>query len=167
MKNPICYIDRDGVINRHYPYVGKRSLFVIDLYILNLIEFLDAKGYTFVIATNQSGIARGYYSLSDFIDLSSLLLELLPLHVNIEIRCCPHLPSSNCRSRKPMNGMVNSTVTSDDIFIGDADTDMECAALSHIPHRWQISSCPSMHSTNCFSSLKELVAWLVDSYSNY
>lgn len=163
MSSPICYIDRDGVINRHYPYVGRRSIFVIDLYIVKLLSYLQNQGYAFVIATNQSGIARGYYTLSNFVDLSYHLMDVLPPQVDVEIRCCPHGPSSNCRSRKPMNGMINSTVTPDDIFIGDADTDMECAALSLIPHRWQISSTPSLHATNCFPSLNALVAWLTNS----
>ena len=65
MKQKILYLDRDGIINKHIPYVGTLERFHWHREIFKIAEHFQAKGYFIIIVTNQSGIQRGYYSLLD------------------------------------------------------------------------------------------------------
>jgi D-glycero-D-manno-heptose 1,7-bisphosphate phosphatase len=102
-------------------------------------------GYLLVVATNQAGIARGYYSESDFNDLTEwMMAQFKEKHVSItRLYYCPYHPvfgvgAYKCDSpdRKPNPGMLlraeadlNLDLRSS-ILIGDKPSDIEagCAA---------------------------------------
>ena len=68
---PICYLDRDGIINHHLPYVGTLERFI---WYEEIIEFslnLKKYNYQYIIITNQSGIDRGYYSIENLLNCIS------------------------------------------------------------------------------------------------
>lgn len=137
MKTKLIILDRDGVINDesiHYiktpdewhPIPGS----------LEAIATLNRAGFEVVIATNQSGIARGLYDL----DMLHRIHEKLTLalgqaggHISA-IFFCPHHPDEACLCRKPQLGMfhqiqkkfprVNFSKT---FFIGDSWSDMQVA----------------------------------------
>ena len=64
MKN-IAFLDRDGIINVDHGYVHKISDFSFVEGFLELYDDLWSKHYLPVVVTNQSGVARGYYTLND------------------------------------------------------------------------------------------------------
>lgn len=136
-KNLII-LDRDGTINRDFGYTYKVS----DLFILNknidLIKKFIKVDTTVVCATNQSGIGRGYFSLSDSKLFNESLSRELKMHkVLIQaFYICPHTPDSNCLCRKPNTLMLEMAIKHSGaskartIFIGDSESDRAgCAKL--------------------------------------
>jgi len=60
------FLDRDGVINVNHGYVHMTSNFEFVEGIFDLVKFARRYEYRIIVVTNQSGIARGYYSEEDF-----------------------------------------------------------------------------------------------------
>lgn len=109
MKKAI-FLDRDGTINveKHYLYRIKDFEYIDG--VIDALQILDRLGYMLIIITNQSGIARGYYTEKDFIHLSLWMLEdLKKKKINIsQIYYCPHCLEGRvkeyvikCKCRKP------------------------------------------------------------------
>ena len=136
-----CFLDRDGIINVDYPYVGTIERFVWCPHIIDILKILKQRGYQLIMITNQSGINRGYYTYKNFIDLSFYIHdELWRNELEIEINFCRHAPEEKCRCRKPLTGMLDRyTIGIKDIFIGDKCTDMKAAESKGIPHRWLVN----------------------------
>ena len=65
-----AFLDRDGVINEDFGYVGKIEKFKFKEGIFDLLRLLQNLGFTLFVVTNQSGIARGYYTEDDFYKLT-------------------------------------------------------------------------------------------------
>ena len=133
------FLDRDGVINRNKGYVFSWDDFSFLSGSLNALQILTRLKYDIFIITNQSGIARGYYSETDVYKLHTKLLEFLMLnHVRIAgIYFCPHHPTvehphygKECKCRKPRPGMLLQAASeydfncSEAIMIGDKVTDV-------------------------------------------
>jgi D-glycero-D-manno-heptose 1,7-bisphosphate phosphatase len=59
---PALFLDRDGVINLDHGYVHRWEDFEYVPGIVELIRHFNGIGWPVVVVTNQSGIARGYYS---------------------------------------------------------------------------------------------------------
>ena len=130
------YLDRDGVINKHIPYVGTFERFFWHEEIIDITRLFAKKNYKIIIVTNQSGIERRYYSLFDFYSLSQYIIdEFKKNNIDIEIRACPHLPERNCFYRKPNIGMVNDQRDENDVYIGDQKIDMITAKKANILNR--------------------------------
>lgn len=136
-------LDRDGVLNLDtgYPYLFEKMSFNT-LLLQMLIKRKDVIS-TIHIATNQSGIARGYFSEQEFIENSYKVYNYLKsfnIFLN-SIYYCPHAPLDFCKCRKPNNGMLEAIISdyhldrSHTVFFGDMATDKEAAALSNIKFR--------------------------------
>ncbi|MCC2666239.1 MAG: D-glycero-beta-D-manno-heptose,7-bisphosphate 7-phosphatase [Gammaproteobacteria bacterium] len=136
MNHPLIILDRDGVINYDSPhYIKSPDEWIPIPGSLTAIADLNRAGYRVVIATNQSGIARGLYDLETLSRIhEKLIRELATIGGYIEeIFFCPHLPSDNCDCRKPKTGMFKQIQKkyladlSNTFFIGDSLTDMQAA----------------------------------------
>jgi D-glycero-D-manno-heptose 1,7-bisphosphate phosphatase len=131
----VVFFDRDGVINKDYGYVHKIDNFDFNEGIFSLLNHLKKKGFQFCVITNQSGIGRGLYKLSDLCKLNEfMILEFKKHGIDLlDISYCPHLPKDNCSCRKPKPEMVNKLVKkyniniNDSWFIGDKTSDITCA----------------------------------------
>jgi|TARA_R110001599_G_scaffold62616_3_gene174274 D-glycero-D-manno-heptose 1,7-bisphosphate phosphatase len=144
-SNKALFLDRDGVININHGYVFRREEFdFIDGIFELALKARDA-GYIIVIVTNQSGIARNYYSEKNFRELSSWL-ENQFWQKGIKIQQtlhCPHHPkfSHNCTCRKPKTGMITKAMRrfninlKQSIMVGDSLSDMRCAQNAKIKTR--------------------------------
>ena len=75
MDKKVLFLDRDGVINFDYGYVHKAKDFVFIDGIFDLVRRANRRGYLVVVITNQAGIGRGYYSLSDFEVLCAWMMD--------------------------------------------------------------------------------------------
>jgi len=132
-----AFLDRDGVINEDYGYVGNIEKFEFKEGIFELLKFLQERGYELFIVTNQSGIARGFYSKDDFHSLMDYMInELKKRDIKItDYRFCPHHPdiTGECECRKPKPGMILSLAKEynidlkKSIMIGDSLSDIKAA----------------------------------------
>lgn len=105
----LIVLDRDGVINEDSDdYIKSPEEFIPIPGSLEAIARLTQAGWRVVVATNQSGIARGYYDLATLQRIHDKLHRLLaPLGGQIEaIFYCPHGPSDECECRKPKPGLL-------------------------------------------------------------
>ena len=132
-----AFLDRDGVINEDFGYVGKVKDFKFKEGIFELLKLLQDLGYTLFIVTNQSGIARGYYTEDDFHKLTQWMVEEFKKRgIEIkDVRFCPHHPdiTGECECRKPKPGMILDLAEKygidlkNSIMIGDSKRDIEAA----------------------------------------
>ncbi len=111
MKQKWVILDRDGVINQDSDnYIKSLDEFIFIPNSLAAITRLCQAGYRVVVATNQSGIARGYYDIATLDAMHTVLRrELEKLGGNIhDIAYCPHLPDDHCDCRKPKPGLYQT-----------------------------------------------------------
>ena len=134
--NKLVIIDRDGVINHDsQAYIKSPEEWLPIEGSLEAIAALNRGGYQVVIATNQSGIARGHYDLPMLNSIHEKLhRELLKVNGQVdEIFFCPHQPSDNCECRKPKPGLMLQIQKKYNVdlkecfFIGDSTTDIQLA----------------------------------------
>ena len=99
MKNKFILLDRDGVINVEKSYLYKIEDFEYEKNVIKGLKELRDLGYKFVIITNQSGIARGFYTEEDYLKLQDFIeKDLLKHGIKIEKSYfCPHHPNVNDR----------------------------------------------------------------------
>jgi D-glycero-D-manno-heptose 1,7-bisphosphate phosphatase len=145
-----AFLDRDGVINEDFGYVGSIDRFEFKEGIFELLKLLQDLGYELFIVTNQSGIARGYYSESDFLKLMDWVKEKLKKEkIKIkDIAFCPHHPdiTGECECRKPKPGMIldlakrYSIDLKNSIMIGDSDSDMEACKKACLKKCYKVES---------------------------
>src|SRR3990170_807304 len=108
MNKFAVFIDRDGTINEEVGYVDSFDRFNILPGVSDAIRKLNENNIPAIVITNQSGIARGYFS-SDFVNElhNSMIEELERLGCKIAgIYVCPHHPDEGCACRKPRPGML-------------------------------------------------------------
>lgn len=108
LKADLVILDRDGVINVDSPeYIKSPEEWHPIPGSLEAIALLNQKGYQVAIATNQSGLGRGLFKLSDLEAIHNRLRqELILVEGKIDaIFYCPHLPSDHCHCRKPKPGL--------------------------------------------------------------
>ena len=138
--NKAVFLDRDGTINIEKDYLYRISDFEFIDGSIDALRNLSEAGYMLVIISNQSGIARGYYSEDDYLALDEWLKDQLKSQgVTIEASYyCPHLPGApvkeydlECDCRKPGIGLFKKAARDLDLdmahsfAIGDRLRDLE------------------------------------------
>jgi len=142
VKNKAIFLDRDGVLNQE---MGDYVCRLGDFHILDNFEtlkILQDRGYLLVVATNQGGLAKGWYSENELAKMHSHLKEEYQKHgiVLTDIFYCPHHPdfTGNCDCRKPKPGLLLQGIEKYNLdpaksyFIGDRERDMEAAAAAGV-----------------------------------
>ena len=129
-------LDRDGVINRNSAtHIRSPEQWVAIPGSLEAIARLCRQDYQIVVATNQSGIARGYYSVNTLNRIHQKMLDELG-HFGGEISAlffCPHSDEQGCECRKPKPGMLLELAQrlkcnlNDVCFVGDSLCDIQAA----------------------------------------
>ncbi|WP_164823742.1 MULTISPECIES: D-glycero-beta-D-manno-heptose 1,7-bisphosphate 7-phosphatase [unclassified Pseudomonas] len=136
MAVKLLILDRDGVINHDSDaYIKSVAEWIPLPGSIEAIAQLSKAGWTVAIATNQSGIARGYYDLATLDAMHARLRELVAQQggeVGL-IVYCPHGPDEGCDCRKPKPGMLRTiaehyrTGLNGLWFVGDSLSDLEAA----------------------------------------
>ena len=129
------FLDRDGTIARDVPYCSRPEDFELLPDAAEGIKLLNEHGFKVVIVTNQSGIARGYFTEGILARIHEKMITELAEHgAHIDaIYYCPHHPDDSCECRKPKPKMVLQAVIDLDIdlsqsyIIGDSEMDVELA----------------------------------------
>ena len=119
MKKRAVFLDRDGTINVEKDYLYKISDFEFLPGVIDGLRLLQKAGYLLFIITNQSGIARGYYTVKEYNELTDWMLDSLSrqnVHVN-KVYYCPHHPDAlipefrcECNCRKPNLGLFEAAI---------------------------------------------------------
>ncbi|MFQ3176351.1 MAG: D-glycero-D-manno-heptose 1,7-bisphosphate phosphatase [Psychromonas sp.] len=141
------FLDRDGVINVDKGYVSQRDDFEFIDGVIDACKALKEKGYLLVVITNQSGIARGYFSEEQFHTLTEWMdWSLADRGVDIDgFYYCPHHAEKGigeykiaCDCRKPQSGMLISAIAdldidvSQSILVGDKVSDLQAGLAAGI-----------------------------------
>lgn len=141
----LVILDRDGVINQD----SDNFIKTVDEFIplpgsVEAIAKLKHAGYKVYIATNQSGIFRGFYDVATLNAMHEKLATLLnSYNVKIDgIEFCPHGPDDNCDCRKPKAGMYSNIANkaglsdcTDILVVGDSLRDLQAAqSINAKPH---------------------------------
>ena len=107
-SNIAVFLDRDGTLNDDSGYVRTPQTFNIFPDTGPALARLNQAGLWVIIITNQSGIARGYFSYQELHQIHEKLhMELKKIGAWIdEIFVCPHHPDDGCRCRKPQPGLL-------------------------------------------------------------
>ena len=140
-KNKAVFLDRDGVLNKELgDYVCRLEDFKILEYNFKPLKKLQDKGYLLLVATNQGGLAKGWYTEDELTKMHELLKNTYREHgVTItDIFYCPHHPDftgeCDCRTHQPgllMPGLATSNIdASQSYFIGDRERDVEAGTAA-------------------------------------
>lgn len=105
----LVILDRDGVINEDSDdYIKSPDEWIPISGSLEAIARLNRADYRVVVATNQSGIARGYFDLDTLSQIHEKMYRMLASHGGRidAVFFCPHAPEDACSCRKPQPGLL-------------------------------------------------------------
>lgn len=136
MKKPAVFLDRDGVLTVEKSYVRNLNEMEIFPYSKDAVRLIHEKGYLAIVISNQSGIARGYFTEDDL----KLMNDELMRQTDVDrIYYCPHHPEGKilefrkiCDCRKPKTGLIDKARNDFEIdmdnsyFVGDRSSDIKC-----------------------------------------
>lgn len=155
MGRAAVFLDRDGVINVEKDYVYKIDDFEFVEHSIDALKLLQDKGYALVVVTNQSGIARGYYTEEDFLKLTEWMDWCLQDRgVTLDgVYYCPHHPTEgagayrkDCDCRKPKPGLILEAAArlgidlGKSVMVGDKISDVRCGRNAGIPRCFLVRS---------------------------
>lgn len=147
LLRPAIFLDRDGVINRDHGWVGTRERFEWEDGVLAAIAHMTDSGHHVFVVTNQSGIARGFYSEADLAQLMDWVTDTIREHGGTieDWRYCPIHPDARIAryrghspDRKPEPGMILDLLKRWEIrpehcvLYGDQASDMQAAIAAGI-----------------------------------
>ena len=149
-RRKAVFLDRDGVINIDHGYLFQPEQFDFIDGVFAACHHLQQLGYLLIVVTNQSGIARGYYSEHQFALLTSWMKQQFAAHgVKIDgVYYCPHHLEKGqnpyniaCDCRKPQPGMLLQAIReygidpAQSLMLGDKAADMQAAAAAGISRK--------------------------------
>jgi D-glycero-D-manno-heptose 1,7-bisphosphate phosphatase len=146
-KKPAVFLDRDGVINYDKGYTYKIKKYKFKSGVILGLKKIIKKNYNLFLVTNQAGIAKGKFTINQFIKLQKYIKEKLNSHGVFfsDVKYCPYHPDASIKKyrknsfyRKPGNGMLKEIFKEwiinkkQSFMIGDSKTDYQCAKKSGI-----------------------------------
>lgn len=146
MKKAV-FLDRDGVMNVDNGYVSQVDDFQFIEGVIDACKKAKEKGYLLVVITNQSGIARGYFSEDQFHTLTEWMdWSMADRGVDLDgIYYCPHHSEKgigeykvDCDCRKPKPGMLFDAIkelnidVKQSILVGDKVSDLKAGVAAGV-----------------------------------
>ncbi|MDO4691177.1 MAG: D-glycero-beta-D-manno-heptose 1,7-bisphosphate 7-phosphatase [Fusobacterium sp.] len=144
MKKAI-FLDRDGTINVEKNYLYKVEDLEFEKGAIDALKTFKKLGYILIVITNQSGIARNYFSEEDLYKFNEAMNSVLKENESeiSKFYFCPHHPKEGigiykkeCKCRKPNNALIEQAIKEYEIdraesyMIGDKVSDIEAGAKS-------------------------------------
>jgi len=189
MSRPAVFLDRDGTINEQMGYINHPSRFVLLPRAAEAIRVLNESGFTSVVVSNQSGVARGYFPLELVHEVHGLMKKFLSQEgARLDgIFFCPHHPQGviaeyaiSCACRKPGTGLIEQAKKQLDIdmsrsyVIGDRCQDLEMARRAGLEgvlvltgygrgEREYILPRATVRPAHIAEDILDAVRWIIDS----
>jgi D-glycero-D-manno-heptose 1,7-bisphosphate phosphatase len=177
----LIILDRDGVLNQDSDaYVKSVDEWIPIPGSAEAVGKLCKAGYTVAVATNQSGLARGYFTEADLTAMHDKMTALAAEHDGqfAHIAYCPHGPDDHCDCRKPLPGLIHQIEQALDTsadgawMIGDSIRDLEAGAAAGCQtalvrtgkgekSEHKLTSHGSLSQAPVFNDLADFVDWLV------
>jgi D-glycero-D-manno-heptose 1,7-bisphosphate phosphatase len=115
MTNRAIFLDRDGTLNEEGGYISSPERFRLYSFAAEAVRLINQSGWKAIVLTNQSGVARGYFTETTLIEIHERMEESLRLQgARIDaIYYCAHHPDYgsppyrlDCDCRKPRPGLA-------------------------------------------------------------
>ena len=173
LQRPALFLDRDGVINEDVGYLHRIDQFRFLPGVLEACRWMHEAGYLLVVVTNQSGIARGYYSIEQFHEVTQWMRARFaaagaPLAA---VYFCPHHPDAavsaqpiSCSCRKPEPGMLLQAAAdlqldlAGSLMVGDKEDDILAGRAAGVGRCVRIAKEPAITPTTADLCLQALAA---------
>jgi D-glycero-D-manno-heptose 1,7-bisphosphate phosphatase len=132
-KRKAVFLDRDGTLIEEVDFLSTVEETRLYPFTVEALKILTSAGFEFVVVTNQSGIARGYFSDQHVEAIHAKIQAELQTN-GIEIASfhyCPHFPDAGCDCRKPNPGMIKQALEMNNFdlaeswVIGDKQLDVD------------------------------------------
>jgi D-glycero-D-manno-heptose 1,7-bisphosphate phosphatase len=136
--SPAVLLDRDGTMMRDVDYCGDIKDVEVFEGVSAALRKLKECGYKLVVITNQSGIARGYFTEEQYRAVEAEVSRQVGEGLIDATYFCPHLPESDCKCRKPSPEMIFHASRDHGIdlarsfFIGDKKSDLQCGCTAGV-----------------------------------
>ncbi len=136
-------LDRDGTIIVDHGYMHDPAQLEFLLGAVEALRELSERGYLLIVITNQSGIARGYFTQAQYELFDAAFVEALR-EQGVEIAgsyMCPHAPGDGCCCRKPYPYMALAALSdfgvdaAESYMFGDKLSDVECGEAAGLTSR--------------------------------
>lgn len=137
-KLRVVFLDRDGTMIADTGYLHRIEQVDLLPGAVNGLRVLEGMGFALVVATNQSGVARGKFEEDDIRKVHEYLRQILSVE-SVHLRglvYCPHHPEGDvpeyaiiCQCRKPATGLARQVES----FVGQID----------YPNSWSIGDKPT------------------------
>ncbi len=141
MKKKALFLDRDGTLIQHIPYLHRIEDIRLLLPVVTFARAYQERGYLPIMITNQSGVARGMFDEETVQHVNAHVCKLLAAEGVFMQACyyCPHHPTKatiqayavNCSCRKPLAGMLLQAAAdfeidlNQSIMLGDSQCDLD------------------------------------------
>jgi D,D-heptose 1,7-bisphosphate phosphatase len=131
--NRAVFLDRDGTIAKDVHYCSRVEDFQLLPTVPEAVRLLNESGFKVIVVTNQSGIARGYFTEETLAQIHQKMKNELALYgAQIDaIYYCPHHPDDGCECRKPKPKLILQAAEEHQIslnlsyVVGDMEQDVE------------------------------------------
>lgn len=155
IKNKALFLDRDGVINIDHGHVFEKEKFDFIDGIFDLCKRAQDLGYLLIVVTNQGGIAKGFYSEEEFLNLTKWMeSEFQKREIKItKTFYCPYHTEGKVKKyrqesldRKPAPGMFLKAIKEFNIdpekslMLGDNETDIQAAEAAKIGKKFLVTN---------------------------
>lgn len=134
------FLDRDGTLIRHVHYLHQPELVELLPGVRESLQFLREQGVLLFLFTNQSGVAKGLFTLADVEAVNRRMLELLGLGDDLFADVCiaTEMPSDAPKYRKPSPRFILESLAkyavapADAVMVGDNPSDWEAGVRASI-----------------------------------
>ncbi len=177
---PVAFLDRDGTINEERVYLSHPDGFCLLPGAAQAIGRLNQAGWAVVVVTNQSGLARGYFT-EEILQAIHRQFEqdLAAAEAWVDaIYFCPHHPDDGCTCRKPGVALFEQAARdlkldlNGSIFVGDKFSDLQpghqlgrptaLVLTGHGRQEWLRAETQNFKPDIVVDSLVEAVNWLLN-----
>lgn len=133
MTSRTVFVDRDGTLAPDVPYCSRPEDLEVFADAPEALALLKSHGFRLIVVTNQSGVARGYFTEATLAEIHRKMARLLAERgAEIDaVYYCPHHPDDGCLCRKPGTALFRQAATEHDIdltgsfVVGDSAMDIE------------------------------------------